>query len=337
VLLGLLGNVALHACAISGGLALLYVVERRRNGRLEKRKSLLLAAEILLAFYGFAIWTVWPPSDLHLYRPEMGESLRLKIEVELSRGLNAMALGVLDPPWLAIPFWILLWRYLYRWRQVIYLLPIAALEAFSTQYVYLWHAGLVVPTLITILWLAREERVDDLPAPRWEQAAAVGLLTYAIVCQISWTAYAVAFDSSHPYSPDLAAAQYLAPRVQAGDKIAVTPLRRNMSETYAVGLEPYFPQGLFTNRKYPFWLYSTRDRTEEAFLEALPGHPPIIVAEFARIVTPPRFDVAHDLTGPKVELLYNNGYILTHTFCAEQPLHLHNQIQLCHLIFERKR
>lgn len=336
VLLGLLGNVALHACAISGGLALLYMVERRRNDGLQPRKTLLVAAAILVAFYGFALWTVWPPSDLHLYRPEMGESLGFKLKVELSRGLKAMAMGVLDPPWLAIPFWILLWRYLRRRRQEMYLLPIVALEAFSTQYVFLWHAGLVVPALITVLWLAREEEtVVDFTTPLRERSVAAGFLGYAIVCQIAWTAYAVAFDYSHPYSPDLAAVRYLAPRVQAGDTVAVTALRRSMSETYAVGLEPYLRQGLFVNRKYPFWLYSTKDRTEETFLDKLPQHPAIVVAEFAQIETPPHFDVARDLSGPKVELLYKNGYSLTHVFCGEQPLHLHHQIQLCHLIFER--
>lgn len=61
VLLALLANVSLHAFAISGGLVLLYLLERRRDRSLDGHKSLVLPGVILLVFYGFAIWTVWPP------------------------------------------------------------------------------------------------------------------------------------------------------------------------------------------------------------------------------------------------------------------------------------
>jgi len=337
VLLGLLANVALHAFAISSGLAMLYLLEQRRNGTLQPRKMLLIAGILLPVFYGFAIWTIWPPPDLYLYRPEMNDPLALRLAVQFTRGLLAMAMGVLDPVWLAIPLWILLWRYLHRRKLALYLLPVATLVLFSTQYLYLWHAGLIVPTLITVCWIAHRTECIDITAPRWEERTTAGLLAYAIVCQIAWTAHAVAFDYSHAYSPDLATAHYLVPRIAAGEKIAVTSLRPTMPQTYAVGLEPYFPQGLFMNRSHPFWFFSTKDTTETAFLDALRQHPPLILAEFIQYQIPPRFDSSRDLYGPGVELLRNHGYALTHVFCGEQPFHLRTQLQICHLIFEPKQ
>ncbi len=336
LLLGLLANVALHAFAISGGLAMLYAIEQRRSTTRQPRNLLWIAGILLLAFYSFAIWTVWPPPDLYLYRPEVSETLPLRLAVQMTRGLFAMAMGVLDPVWLAIPFWILLWRYLHRRRLALYLLPVATLELFSTQYLYLWHAGLVVPTLIAVFWIApRTERIDT-PQPGWEERTTAALLAYAILCQIGWTAHAVAFDYSHAYSPDLAAVRYLAPRIAAGEKIAVTALRPTMPQTYAVGLEPYFPQGLFMNRAHPFWFFSTKDTTEAAFPGALQQHPPLILAEFIQYKIPPRFDASRDLYGPNVELLRNNGYVLTQVLCGEQPYHFRTQLQICHLIFEPK-
>lgn len=246
-----------------------------------------------------------------------------------------MAIGVLDPALLAIPFWILLWRHLYRRGQALYLLPVATLELFSTQYVYLWHAGLVVPTLIAVFWIAQQSEHTHV-APHWEERAAAGLIGYAIVCQIAWAAYAIAFDYSHAYSPDLAAVHYLEPRIRAGEKIAVTSLRQTLPQTYAVGIEPYFAQGLFMNREHPFWFFSNKDRTETSFPEALQQHPPLVLVEFVQYDPPPHFNAATDVWGPKASLLESNGYTLTHAFCGEQPYHLRNQLQICHLIFEPK-
>jgi hypothetical protein len=336
VLLGLLSNVALHTFAISVGLAVLYVLERRRDGTLRLGTPLLVAGILLLGFYGFAVWTVWPPPDLYLYRPEMSESFALKVAVQFTRGLFALAMGVLDPVWVAIPFWIFLWRYLHRRGLALYLLPVATLELFSTQYLYLWHAGLVVPTLIAVFWIAPRDQHAGVSGSQWEERTTACLIAYAIVCQIAWTAYAVRFDSLHAYSPDLAASRYLAPRIAAGEKIAVTSLRPTMPQTYAVGLEPYFQQGLFMNRAHPFWFFSTKDTTKEAFLEALKEHPPLVLAEFIQFQIPPRFDASSDLYGPNVELLRNNGYVLTQVFCGEQPYHFRTQLQICHVIFEKK-
>jgi hypothetical protein len=337
VLLGLLGSLALHALAISGGLALLYLLERRRDGTLHPRRPLLLAGAILLAFYCFTAWTVWPPHDLYVHRPEMNDSIFIRVAVEFARGVVSLAMGLLDPMLLGIPLWILLWRRFRRRQQAIYLLPVGTLSLFSSQYLQNWHAGLIVPTLITAFWLANEAPHADTPAPRWETIAIGALLAYVFICQIAWTGYAVAFDYANPYSPDLATARYLAPRIEAGDKIAVTYFEPSTSKAFfSVGLEPYFRPNIFMNRSHLFWFFSTNDQTEASFFGALEQHPPIVIVEYDKYLLPPRFDAARDVSGAKAELLHRNGYALTHVFCGEQPFHLHTREQVCHLIFEPK-
>lgn len=337
VLLGLMGSLALHALAIGGGLVLLYLLERLRERTLPPRAQLVAAGAILLAFLSFIAWTVWPPHDLYVHRPEMHDPLYLRIAVQFFRGLDSLAMGLIEPALLGIPIWILLWRYFHRRGQLIYLLPAATFALFSTQYLQHWHAGLIVPTLITIFWIAQQApHAEPQRVPRWERIADAVALAFVLVFQVVWAGHAIAFDYSHLYSPDRAAAQYLAPRIEAGDKIAVTYLRDNPSLAfYSVGIEPYFHQKIYMNRDYPFWFFSTRDRTESEFFHALEQHPAIVIAEFNQFLLPPRFDPSRDLGDPKVTLLRNHGYDLTQVFCGEQPYHLRSRSQSCHLIFER--
>lgn len=66
LLLGLLANVSLHASVMSGGLAIVYLVEQVRHGSAKdprRWRQLLPGAVILLALWAFAIWTAWPPRD----------------------------------------------------------------------------------------------------------------------------------------------------------------------------------------------------------------------------------------------------------------------------------
>lgn len=338
VLLGLTGSLALHALAISGGFVLLYVLERRREGTMPPRRQLLGAAAILLAFLFCIAWTVWPPHDVYVHRPEMHDPLYFRLAVQFSRGLASLALGLIEPVLLGVPLWILLWRYFQRRGQAIYLLPAATFALFSTQYLQHWHAGLIVPTLIAIFWIAEQApHAESKAASRWERTADIVAVVYVVVLQVAWAGHAIAFDYSHFYSPDRAAADYLAPRIESGDTIAVTYILDNPSLAfYTVGIEPYFHQNIYMNRDYPFWFFSTRDRTESQFFHALQQRPSIVIAEFNRFKLPPRFDPSRDLSDPKVALLRGNGYDLTHVFCGEQPYHFGSRSQSCHLIFELK-
>ncbi|WP_263366831.1 hypothetical protein [Edaphobacter bradus] len=337
LLLGLLGNIALHVAVLSGGFALVYILELRREGRLQPRKPLLIAAAVLLALYAFAIYTALPPHDVFLFRDEQNDTLPNRLLIEVARGILGLFLGIIQPGILSIPFWILIVRRFRQQGQLFYLLPFAAFEIFATHYMSFWHAGLLVPTFIALFWIARQSTRACSPPPRWEALATRTILLYAIAVQLAWTAYAVAYDYGHPYSPDLAAAQYLAPRVKAGDRIAVTYIRsRTKQPLFDVGLEPYFPQNIFMNQKEAFWLYSTRNQTEAAFPAALNEHPPLVVAEFEQYGSLPSYEASLPLSGPKVDLLHNNGYVLTHAFCGAQPYRFVIQGEMCHLIFERK-
>jgi hypothetical protein len=254
----------------------------------------------------------------------------------LFRGLLALALGLVEPVLLAIPLWVLLYRFFKHYAQPFYLLPAAALALFSTQAMRLWHAGLIVPTLIAIFWIARFHH-SNASEPQWEATTRKAFLVYVIAIQIAWTGYAVALGFVQPYSPDLATARYLAPRVQAGDKIAVTYLTQSdIKAFFFVGLEPYFQRNIFMNAEEPFWLFSTKNRTEDLFYEALRQHPPIVLAVLNKYPYGDPLIPARDIVGSKVDLLHRNGYVLTHIFCGEQPSRLDKGVQACHLIFEPK-
>jgi hypothetical protein len=338
LLLGLLGNVALHSLAISGGLALVYAIQLRRNGSLQLRGRLFFAALILVAFYGFAIWTVWPPHDLYVFRTEANEPLRWKLFIEVARGVMSLVVALIQPRFLAIPFWIVVALFFQRRGQLYYLLPIATFALFSTIYMSFWHAGLVVPALIAIFWIAFEdEQPHGTPSKRLTSSTAA-VVAYVIAVQLAWTAYAVWYDYKYPYSPDLATAQFLAPRVKAGEKIAVTYIRARINRAfYPVGIQPYFSQNIFMNQREPFWLYTAEDRTEEAFPAALQSRPAVVVAQFEQYPPFGPYDPSRDPTGPKADLLKANGYVLTHAFCASPPFRLApSAAQICYLIFEPK-
>ena len=66
LLLGLLANVALHAAAISGGLAIAYLIGRvrERDDHQRDRLQLMVGVPALLCLWAFALWTAWPPKDL---------------------------------------------------------------------------------------------------------------------------------------------------------------------------------------------------------------------------------------------------------------------------------
>ena len=65
--LGLLANVAAHAAAISGGFAIVYLIDlwlsRHEQCPRAPAKRLYAAAVMLLVFYGLSIWTALPAKD----------------------------------------------------------------------------------------------------------------------------------------------------------------------------------------------------------------------------------------------------------------------------------
>jgi len=326
LILGLLANVAIHAAVISGGLALVYAIERLRNGDYKNpvyRRELLIGVLILLGLYTFAVWTAWPPHDLG-FSPYRGRLLSFAYYAIMS-----LTLGVCQTWLLSALFWVAIAMCFLARRSFIYLLPVLLCASFSaTVYLSFWHAGLLVPLVICLLWITW-------PAPgcsvsRYET---IGLAAMVVMAgtQILWSAFAVTYDHSHAYSPDLAAYQFIKPLVREGATIAVTYLDRSQENQFDdVGILPYFDQKIFINQPDAFWWWSTNNHTEDTFLTALGTSPSIVLVE----VRQPRSGQPIDLRDPKLENLTKAGYRLTNVFCGARPERFQVVGSSCHLIFQ---
>jgi hypothetical protein len=327
LLLGLLGNVALHVLAISVGFAIVYVIEIWRGDRKqEDARGLLMAASILVILYGFALWTVLPrPSDLSYLLPFQNRGGPLhRIWIWLITSTLSICVGVFKPGVLSVPLWIFfIARFVHAGRGY-YLLPIATFALFSGNYFNFWHAGLVIPAAIAMCWIAWR----DIRQPQIWSALTVGIACF-IALQLAWTIYAVRY---HPYSSAPETARFLAPHVAAGESIALTYVKRDeMNAYHSVAIAPYFDRPVFVNQPSPFWLWRTPENTFDQFKETMAEKPRMVLVTFFDFH---RFDPAYDLVGPRMELLEKNGYRLTHTFCAEMPQGFGWREENCDLIFE---
>lgn len=327
--LGLLANASLHAAVISGGLAAVYAIEQfrnRENRPFNHRRKFLACAFLLLVFYAFAIWTAWPPRDLIL------SSVRGQSNVYFLRAVFSLVWPTCQPWVVSIPFWAAMVFWLHARHKLYFLLPVALFAAFSGAVsVAWWHAGLVIPLLICLLWVTWH--APGTVTRELEMAGRIALMIM-IATQILWSGYALFYDHYYAYSPDPAAAKFLSPYVQEGAIIAVTyisgPDDKRVRAFPAVGILPYFDHNIYTNTSYPFWWWSNQDSTEDRFNALLPSHPRIVIVEETH--TNP---IAHlNLNNPKYVSLLKNGYRLMNEFCGTQPRQLEPGETLCHVVFE---
>ena len=341
-LLGLMANISLHAAVISGGLALVYLVDFRKyfvelSAQPAGRQRMWSAAVILLSLYALCIWTAYPPNDLWIANfTAAGTGKRAGVTVlhdALPRMIAAGLWGICQPLLFGLLVWAAIAWKMVREKRAIYLLPVGLVLVFSGLfYVEFWHAGLVVPLLIAIFWMTWPRDPVPLRSMPAYQAMALAAVLYTIVCQIGWTVYAVRYDRFHAYSPDKETAEFLAPYVHRGARIAVTALRETgVGAFHAIGIAPYFGANIFINQARPFWWWSTRNSTERDFLKVLPSLPRIAVVEFLDVRP---YDPAVDLREPKVALLRKYGYTETHAFCGSRPERFGFREYNCHLIFQ---
>ncbi len=326
LLLGLLANVALHAAVISGGLAIVYAIERIGDGDLKEsgqRRKLLFSGAIFLGFYAFALWTAWPPHDLG-FLPSRGQPRSFT-----EYAIVSLVLGVCQPWILSILFWLAIGLCLRARRSLFYLLPVLLFACFSgAVYAKFWHAGLLVPLVICLLWITW-------PAPgcsvsRYETIGRAAMILMAGT-QILWSAYALAYDHSRAYSPDLATSQFLKPFVREGVTIAVTCLDLSQGiQAFDVGILPYFDQNIYMNQPDSFWWWRSNNPTEDLFPAALRAQPRIVLVEMSS----PHLGQPVNLKAPKVEILTKAGYRLTNVFCGAHPERFQVVVENCHLIFQ---
>ena len=329
ITLGLLANCALHAAVISSGLAIVYFVEQLREGSAKdpaRRRKLLPYALIILSFYAFALWTAWPPSDpVTFISVVRGQSPPF-----LAYALRSLLLPICQPWILSIPFWIAIVLVLRARQSVFYLLPVLFFAVFSgAMYANFWHLGLLVPLVICLLWITWPSPGSDFS---WCEIAGRAALIYMAGAQILWSGHAIHFDHYNAYSPDLAAAQFLKPRVEGGATIAVTYLDESPAHVaLATGILPYFDRNIYINQPDPFYWWSGKNPTDALFNALLPSHPSIVLAETQHAQS------GHliDLSGPRAELLMKSGYRVTNVFCGSISFRMRAILTNCHVIFQR--
>jgi hypothetical protein len=328
LLLGLLANVALHAAAISAGLAAVYAIERVREGDLKERRvrrQLLLGAVLLLLLYAFALWTAWPPHDLVLSR------VRGQTRSFSTCAIVSLVWGMCQPWPLSLLFWIAIAVCLHARRCLFYLLPVVCFVGFSgAVYANFWHVGLLTPLVVCLLWMSWPPAGSRVKGYERVGRAALLLMT---ATQILWSGYALAYDHAHAYSPDRATAQFLRPLVQSGASITVTYLEQPVGNQAfdSVGILPYFDHNIFMNQPAPFWYWSSRNPAEAQFAKALRSRPEIILVE----QRPRGRDRLLDATAPKLDILANAGYRMSRVFCGRRPERFALGEMSCHLIFQR--
>lgn len=328
VLLGLLANVALHAAAISGGLACVYLIEQFRTGALRdprRRRQLVLFTVIALCFYVFALWTAFPPKALSAHMAY----LRAQSVSPMAWIAVSLFWGIWQPWQLSIVFWIAMVICFIARRSFIFLLPVLFFAVFSAvAHCNWWHAGLLVPLVITLFWITWGPPGAEVG--RGEAAGRIAMVLLAAV-QIAWAANAIQFDHYNLYSPDLVAAQYLKPFVQQGAPIAITFSDEPEGHAFrAVGILPYFDHNIFVNMPDFYWSWDNNNPTEDRFNALLPSHPKIVLVETRNVgpVEPTNLDK------PRFQSLLSAGYTYVGSFCgsiAETIGSLHSG---CHVVFE---
>jgi hypothetical protein len=339
LLLGLLANVAPHAAAISGGFAVVYVIDlwlRRYNCPRAPGSRLYGAAALLLAFYVISIWTAWPAKDASgavlVVKPNAAQStpieaqdsqlppsypraepvnkrsiqwLAWKIEWRLS---GALTEGLVHPFWLGCVFWALLTWKLFKTRKLHYLLPAFFLVVLSHVYAWFWHAGLMLPCVIGLLWMTWPRGEWSFRKfPLYELLLALMLFVMASV-QISWAEFAFQFDHAHEYSAAPATAAFLKPFISSHASILAIG-----NDFLSVDVEPYFNSQIFLNEPYPYYWWSTRNPSKLLYRKYLAEGPRIVVLEWRFRDFPSGGAVA---ALPLAEQLTSFGYRNTHTFCG---------------------
>jgi hypothetical protein len=282
-----------------------------------------VSALILAAFYAFAIWTAFPPHDLALSR------VRGQSHTFFDHFMVSLVWAICEPWFLSIPFWIAIGAWFASRRKLLYLVPVLFFALFSGEvFANWWHAGLLVPLLVALLWITWPKSPATTSA--YDKAGLAAMLLM-IATQWAWSGYTLVYDHNHPYSPDQAAAAYLKPFVDNHDRIAITYIDNQGNHAFdGVGLLPYFDHNIFVNQALPFWWWSELDTTEDKFNAVLPTHPELVLVEVRYKDPVDRID----LNQPRYNSVRAEGYRFSRAYCGTFPERLQPMLTMCHVIFQ---
>lgn len=273
LLLSLFANVSAHTWLIACAFFAIYLFDLVRAWRpLDKAlKIRQLAAVFIFALgAGFVVFTLAPPSDQSFAR-ENNYSL-LNFWESSTRMISGSL--VMDE-WsrfadLQIVASLLILAATFLWLRrkrltLLYSLPLALNLIFlAVKYRNLWHEGILFFLWIFVLWLSFAKRENE---KRSILARAVlAMLTIVLAVQVYWSAYAIRFDLSQPYSGGYATAKYIKENGLENKRIFVSGWK-------SIAILPYFDHNIFYNHNngsnQRIWFWSTANPTPVGYYPEL--------------------------------------------------------------------
>ncbi len=246
VLLCLLAGVSVHGFIISACIWLLLYGLGRHSAPQASGWKLLIAGLIYWSVLIFLLVCAWPAKDVAFAEHRGLANLHFLPEV-VKAGLGGAFTGY----WITALVLIALSAPL-LWRGGGWLFFVAVTVAFclfgTIVYAQLWHFGVLFLAWLFAIWIsAYKTRVT---------APTILALIAAIGFQCYWTALAVRYDWTHPYSGSMAAAQYF---------------HRNglpSGGLYAIGysttaVQPYFPTNIYSDFRSGYWDWSKANTADD--------------------------------------------------------------------------
>ncbi len=245
-LLCLLAAVSVHGFIMSACIwVTAYGISRHPESRVPAGK-LVVAGLIYWSVLIFFLVCAWPARDVAFAEHRGLANLHL-----LPAVVKAGLAGAFTGNWITALVLIALSAPL-LWRGGEWLFFLAVTVAFclfgTIVYAQLWHFGMLFLAWLFAIWIsAYKTRVT---------APTLLALIAAIGFQCYWTAAAVRYDWTHPYSGSLAAAQYF---------------RQNglpSGGLYAVGysttaVQPYFPANIYSDFHEGYWDWSKANTADD--------------------------------------------------------------------------
>jgi hypothetical protein len=302
LLLALLAGVSVHGFLISICIwVTLYAPVLLRGSNLE-RKKIAAAGLAYCAVLAFLAMSAWPAADVAFAEHRGLANLGL-LPAITQAGLAGAFTGYWIPSLVIIA---LSAPFLYRgggW--LFFLLAAVSFCLFGTiVYAQLWHFGILFLAWVFAMWIsAYKTRVTPL---------ALTALLAAIGIQCYWTAAAIHYDWTHPYSGSLATADYF-------HQTGVPP-----GGLYAIGypstaVQPYFPASIFSNFDgHGYWDWSQRNGADDpAALVSSPGREQVLVGYKNSAEKQRWSDVLHLLGYSVIQHFDGGTFWQTHIFESE--------------------